>query len=593
MLKRISEKMMTRLGGFTGDIIGDNSTISDALQSLENETVGLRAISGVLTSNAGGEGATTIGTEGGGNLEQIRQSIVASSEYGDGVIDATEHLKDIFSQAVLLYNKQRCAIWVTLPIGIFKITEQLQIPNGINVQGSGWGSCLSATDVDGLSALVAINTNNTTVRNLKIEGSGKGSQPQNGSNLPEEEIVLRLSSSGCGVTFCGVSNGRIENIWVDNCGGTTGVSPFNGIAGIYITGGCTDTAVMYNRVTNCRNGINEDNFFCTIDPPNSQSPHGNIITKNWIFDCRFGIGVEGYYVENDNNAKGCRVISNTIARCIQSGIDLNKAQRTIVAFNHIEDCGSEGGNSGIWLYGSSAIPAFDNLIHGNICINNGKSGVGGAGIKVGQNVYYTTISANICNANYGNGIFILGQCRYWTITEGQCRNNRFNGIEIRSADSSNVVTTGSVSSVIVLDSEKNGILLDKASEVTLNAITVKNSSRESSGTYDDIRITNGSTLNIVSSCRCSGGTARYSLAVTDSSSINNTFSTNKFAQQASGRVAFANLSQKWGTDNDDPTPTASGVPSGSQLPYGAEIYNPVDFKKYLSTPSGYRAVVTS
>jgi hypothetical protein len=498
-----------------------------------------------------------------------RTTVVVDTALVNTGVDAYAYLQQTLDYAKTLATNGRVAE-VVMPDGVFTTSKFLTIPDGVNLRG-GANTVIDISGSAMQTGIIALRTTGTVVQKITVRGSGQGSQPANSTNgLVANDVAL----SGSGIVFAGVKSGFIDQVRVENCGGTTGSGIYNGVAGIWLTFGCQNTTVSDCTASVCRNGINEDNYF-------GADPAGNKILHNTIKDCRFGIALDSSAIAIDTLVSG-----NTVTGCKQSGIDLNKAYKARVIGNYVSGCGWESGNSGIWLYGTPSIPSMDCIIAHNTTVGNGKSGTGGSGIKLGPQVYYATATANAISDNFGEGILVTGQCRHWSITSNLIRANRANGIRLFRVDSNNVITTGIISANTILMNYMNGLLLDGGAEVLVTANHVKSNSQGSTGTYDAIRLTNGTVQCLFFGNSVTGGTERYSVAAIDANSTNNVFGSNTFATAAVGRVAFASLVQSWG-DNNDPAPTAAGKPTGSQLPYGAKIFNPFDNREYRSAATGW------
>lgn len=491
--------------------------------------------------------------------------------YAGPAIDAYAYIQGKLDAAALAVSSN-VTTTVMVPSAHFRLSNMLVIPDNVHLVGIDQAtSILDVSGVNMLTCLVAVSTQNTRVANLTIIGSGQGSQPANHAGVAPSDVA----AAGSGIVFAGVSGGRIENVTVRDCGGTTGVAPYNGVAGIWLTYGCTDCVVQYVSAVNCRNGINQDNYF-------QASPHGNKIVKNWISGCRFGIADDC-----DDAAYDTLISGNTVLDCQQSGIDLNKSQKARVTDNHVENCGIENGNHGIWEYGTSSIPAFDNLIKGNVVVGCGVGGTG-SGIKSGPYCYYSSIIGNKCVGNAGRGIFIIGQNRYWLVDSNHCRGNALSGFYLYRVDSSNVITSGNLIGNFALNNDQNGFHFDGASEVTVIGNTAKGNSNGAANTYDGFRLTNATTNCEFIGNQSSGGEQRYALVATDSGSTPNTFIGNNFQAGATGRIGFGSLVQNWG-DNGDAYITVAGTPTGT-YPYGARVYNVADQTLYIRNTSGWTSI---
>lgn len=482
----------------------------------------------------------------------------------------TDDCLEYFNKAALSASIRYPSV-VVIPDGRYRLSGVWELPAGVSVRGTNRDkSYLYWTGATMDTGIFVKNATGTDVRDLRLYGTGVGGQPANTANAPTS------IGAGSGIVFANVADGRITNCRVENFGGTTGVAPNNGVAGIWLTYGCTNTIVDKCVVTSCRNGINEDNYF-------QKDPHGNKILHNVVDLCRFGVALDSGPDAYDSLVQG-----NSISRCQQSGIDLNKARYATIAFNNVRQCGLENGNSGIFLYGTGSIPSFHVKIFGNECIANG-----GHGIKAGPQVYYAKIHDNDCDNNSRHGLMLQGLNRYWSVCGNNARANTFSGFYIfRPSDDVNaVVTTGILANNVALQNQQSGFLLDAVSEATISGNIAKDNSQEAANTYDGFRLTNAVTSCTFQGNISSGGNQRYAVAGTDSGTTGNTFNGNTFVAGASGRLGFANLTQNWG-DNGDGYATASGAPTGT-YPNGARVYNNGDQRLYVRGSAGWRYVATT
>lgn len=327
-------------------------------------------------------------------------------------LDSAGYLQGLLDRAhttALRKVGARCTVVIS---SRFYGSEMLIVPDLVDVEMSDDGA-YDVSRADMISGFLVNQTVGTRMKNVRVIGSGQGRQPVNKIEMRAADV----RESGCGIIYAGVRGGLIENCRVENCGGVTGRAPYNGVAGIWLTRGARDCVVRGNQVQRCRNGINEDNFFHI-------SPSGNEIYQNTVSDCRFGIALD-----SDASAKDTTVARNVVIRCLQSGIDLNKARNARVTQNRVESCGLENGNSGIWLYGSTSIRAESVLIEGNTISNSG-----GYGIKVGSNVLRVEIVGNRCVGNKRNGIAIIGHCELWTIFENELIGNGLEGVRFDASN---------------------------------------------------------------------------------------------------------------------------------------------------------------
>lgn len=509
------------------------------------------------------------------------QIVAVSGALANTAADAYAYLAGRIAYAASLVGGNVGRALVRLPLGRFRTSDILAVPQGVDIEGAGAGTIIDVSGAVGRTAFVAIETTGTSISNLKIVGSGQGLQPANGTGL----TIATVRDAGSGIIFAGVASGKIEGVTIEDCGGTGTTAPYRGVAAIWITHGCTKTVVTRNTIARCQIGINEDNYF-------GNAPNGNKITSNWITNCRFGIAIEGYRIDGGVNQEDTLVNFNTIVDTLQSAIDLNKAQRTLVIGNFIKRAGIESGNSGIWIYGTSSIPSFHVQVGMNRIFDCGKVGVGGNAIKVGSDVYYAKIFENICVGSQGYGVVILGQCRYWQVIGVHSQENVMGGFYIHRV-TTDVVTTGVLQACTAYKNARHGFQFAGAAEVTVTACIAKDNGTETANTWDGFRLEEATTLCTFNGNQSSGGAQRYAMSGGDSGTTLNAFIGNILQAGGTGRAPFANLLQSAWSGNNDPVPTAAGAPTGTQLPYSALVNNPVDNRLYISTPTGYRYTATT
>lgn len=295
---------------------------------------------------------------------------------------ADRFLNDLFKRTSASFGLTGRRAHVLLPNRRIRLSSPLCLLPGVDLSGAGASCVLDISRANMAPAIVAIKTRRTLIESIAIVGSGRGLQPAN--------VVApglgNFIQCGSGIIFVGVSEGVIRGVSVNNFGGVSGSPPYNGVAGIWLTGGCSECIVRDCKVASCRNGINEDNYF-RVDP------RSNRIINNIVADCRFGIALD-----SGKFARGTVVESNFITNCLQSGIDLNKSIDCIVRYNHVTGCGTETGNSGIFIYGSPRYVAIGNVVQENVV-----KGCRGSGIRSGPYATNNHITRNtvVQNGRYG------------------------------------------------------------------------------------------------------------------------------------------------------------------------------------------------
>jgi parallel beta-helix repeat protein len=469
--------------------------------------------------------------------------------------------------------------------------------DNVEIVGYGYDSKIDATGTDKANAIIAIGRNNVHVRGFRISGSGKGNQPANAGTAP---TVADLANSGCGVIFAGCSNSTVTDCVFDGHGGTTGVGDFNGVAAVWLTNGCTDCRVEGNTITNSRNGINEDNYF-------GANPHGNKILNNIIDGCRFGIACDSESASTGSLvafstaypvAYNTLIQGNTIRNCLQSGIDLNKARRVRAAFNYVESCGTETGNSGIAIYGTASNYAIDCLVEGNSVFKCGQAGVGGHGIKLADFAYNVKVIGNTLAGNQGDGVHAQGAIRHCTISLNDVAENVASGVTFNGNVTNGNVGTNTISGNKVQANGQHGISVQGLVGGIITGNTIRNNGTATANTYDGLRLDVGSTRNVITGNYSQGASQRFNVSFIDANSINNTVEGNDFGEAfaTSGAVgveygtarcgmAAGAETQQWGV-NYDRLKTTAGAPSGGGWANGAMVINTGDSKLYTRIASG-------
>jgi parallel beta-helix repeat protein len=442
----------------------------------------------------------------------IITSVKGYGAKGDGTSDDTIAIQNAINIVKPTGGK------VLFPKGRYLISSAITVPSYVTLEGIGEKSEIF-TVTNNLSLIVSeTNAEKVVVRNLKVSGNGTGTQPANAIDAPN------VSAAGCGIVFIGVNKGLIENCIVDNCGGN-GLNGNNGIAGIYLTYGCHDCIVTKNRITNCRNGINEDNFFCQA----TKDAQNNLVSQNYIDGCRFGIATDCYL-----SAKGFQVINNTIRNCMYTAVDVNKTSQVLIKGNWIEGNGNTQ-QTGVYstainIYGNSdgSVNPQNVLVEGNMLINNYYHG-----IKVTNNSYYISILNNqiLGGSNTqtgGNGI-LLQASRYVTVKGNTIENMLGTGIYGNPLTINSIVIN--VDKAIIEGNQikgnsRHGVYFEATSYTVISNNRVDGNALEAANTYNGITLTSGSVNNSINGNVVTGSNHKYGLGLLDSGSILNTIASN-------------------------------------------------------------------
>lgn len=491
-------------------------------------------------------------------LEGVAVNVKTFNALGNGTNDDTAAIQAAINAVKPTGGK------VFFPVGRYKVTSPLSLPSYVTLDGFGEKSEIF-TLTDNINLIVSeVNAEKCTVKNLKIVGSGKGTQPLNTIGNPN------VDNAGSGIIFRGVKKGLIESCILDNHGGLTGSLPYNGVAAIWLTYGCRECIITKNRVTNSRNGINEDNFY-GLDPFNI------LVTDNYVEKCRFGI-----VSDNSDKGKGMKILNNTIKKCRYSAIDINKSSYVTVRGNWIEQNGDTqartyvdwqpqtaysvgdivhangkqyqstvAGTSGTappnhhtstavdggvtWnyltgtyatavnIYGSATFRVFNTIVENNTIIDNF-----GTGVKVVQNAQRCKVQNNDIINSGGQGIQIQA-CRYYLIQGNTIENAKSSGIhgmpiDVGGAEMS--IDQGIIQGNSIGGCKQHGIYLEKALTCNIANNKITNNSNEAWNIYSGISLNVGTTGTIVNGNTISGSNHKYGLTGSDANTKNNIISNN-------------------------------------------------------------------
>jgi parallel beta-helix repeat protein len=441
------------------------------------------------------------------SLTDITYNVKSYGAKGDGTTNDTTAIQNTINAVKPTGGK------VLIPKGRYLISSSLVIPSYVTLEGVGEKSEIF-TQTNTLTLIITeTNAEKVTVRNLKVSGNGTGTQPTNTIDAPN------VSTAGCGIVFIGVNKGLIENCIVDNCGGN-GLNGNNGIAGIYLTYGCHECIVTKNRVTNCRNAINEDNFFCQA----TKDAQYNIVSQNYIDGCRFGIATDCYLT-----AKGFQVINNVIKNCMYTAIDVNKTSQVLIKGNWIEANGNTQ-QTGVYstainIYGNSdgSVNPQNCIVEGNMLINNYYHG-----IKVTNNSYYISILNNQIlggsNSQTGGNGVLLQASRYITVNGNTIENMLGTGIYGNPLTINSIVINVDKSVIEgnqIKGNSRHGIYFEATSYTVISNNRIDGNALEASNTYNGITLTSGSINNALNGNVVTGTNHKYGIGLLDSGSISN------------------------------------------------------------------------
>jgi hypothetical protein len=234
---------------------------------------------------------------------------------------------------------------------------------------------------------------NPAVRGLSVWGTASGSQPAN--VMPPNGADPDLSSSGCGVAFINAQGGLIEDVTAYHCGGDAVTTGRNGIAGIYLTMGCTGVVVARGRAYFNRNGINEDSYF---NPTNDDAYAAKYNTLN---TCEASFNVFGIGIDSGSLSRGTVLNDPRADFNVQTGISVNASKQVVINSPRTSFNGVGFTNCGIQVHGTSATVIAEHVT----IINPISFGNGTHGIKVSDWARYTRIIGGDVSRNFRCGIY--------------------------------------------------------------------------------------------------------------------------------------------------------------------------------------------
>jgi hypothetical protein len=300
-----------------------------------------------------GYGTAVIPADSGGNLVGDKiglhtfskvLSVKSFGAYGDNIHDDTEFYQDALLEA------QAISAAVMVPPGFNSaISAKLTVPAGVLFFGHGRLSKLTSyIPLASVVELVMLAGDYAAIQDMWLHGTGQHANDADGNRG-----IWIGSADDHSVAANGmVAYARIENVYIDNFRG-------NGISGHF-----TQARILHNHIHQTTDSGMHIEPWCT----------DNLVFDNDITDTRY------------------------------SGIDMNGARNQII-LNRISDCGGgtldlNSHNGILMAMANNSYPLDDNLVEGNVCRNNGGSGIAlhgctGAGI--------TPAKGNIIRGNYCSG----------------------------------------------------------------------------------------------------------------------------------------------------------------------------------------------
>lgn len=482
-------------------------------------------------------------------------SIRAHGAKGDGTDDAPA-IQDAINAA------HAAGKFVWIPDGSYRIDTTLSIPSNVLVDGTGE----LYSDVHNMNLIESIGTVNVSISNIKLRGSGYGTQPANTPGTPN------VAGSGSGIVFAAVVNGVVDHVTITNCGGDGSSSDRNGVAGVWLTYGCQSCRVVRCKVTYCRNAINEDNYY-------GADPCDNTFDSNLVENCRFGL-----VTDCTTAARGLKIIYNSIKRCAYGGIDINKTGHVLVQGNTLEECGLTGQSgvfaSAITVYGSVNYRVSHVSIYGNECYNNW-----GRGIKVAQNTYYCKVHDNTIVSSKNGGGMLIQASRYYSVkgnTIVSCTGPALYCNPVTVGSTTVSIDQSIIEGNILHNNTQHGIYMDNALNVVIRGNRVNNNGLEAANTYYGIALTNGSSTNVIDGNIVTGANHKFGLGTLDAGSKGNVIASNHIVGNAVN-MQFASSDQYFGNNGGDRTTSMARYAGAVDLKTGNA---PLFIRSSSAVPTG-------
>lgn len=425
---------------------------------------------------------------------------------------------------------------VILSMGDYYIGSTLLIASNITFMGMGEETKLY-TDVPKINGIITeYPSAGIVIEKMKVRGSGYGTQPPNTQGNPD------VTNSGSGIVFRQTTRGRIADCIIENWGGDRSTPDKNGVAGVWLTYGCTHCYVYRNIVDVCRNGLNEDNYY-GIDPV------GNRFEQNKVNNCQFG-----FATDCADQARGCHVIDNDFFNCAYGGVDINKTKQVLVAFNRFTGCGNTG-VPGLFadacnVYGTANFQVSDvRVVHNEFFGNYGRA------VRCVVNTYYCKVNDNtVRDCLNKDGMLIQGS-RYTQCT-GNIISNIPNGHGIVYQES---IINGSpvpadqaiISNNTIHQVGKHGIYAEGLAGSVINANRISNAGTLTPSTFGGIHLTLQSSNNTITNNIITGPDLLYGIRGEDSGSIDNVVGSNFITGPIMlNKVSFTNNQQYFTPSGD-------------------------------------------
>jgi hypothetical protein len=282
--------------------------------------------------------------------------------------------------------------WIPESTDLF-IASEISLGSNQTLRGASWLSRIIAP-VAKSNAITSYAATKAAVYSLTLIGSGSGSQP---ANTTPVSGAPNWANSGSGIIFARNNLSKIEDVQVLNFGADGSDSNHNGVAGIWLTYGCTNCTVRDATVTYCRNGINEDNFFNSTVTP---APISNRYEDCTVTYCRFG-----YAYQSGPLGKYAYTVGCYAGYCMYSGFDINAQNYATFIGNTAEHNGFGSGSQnlepGFVVYSTGSQTSAAVHLIGNFTFANATHGY-----KISDNCVDWKLLKNQSHSNGEHGYFI-------------------------------------------------------------------------------------------------------------------------------------------------------------------------------------------
>lgn len=380
---------------------------------------------------------------------------------------------------------------IHIPANSSFIVNELRLPDNTELTGSNRYTSRLYSTTPKANVIISNLTTEAAAHNFSIFGNGWGAQPAN--VFPGQGNAPNLANAGCGLVFAHCDKPSATEVLTFFCGGDGVTTDRNGIAGIYLTFGCTNASIGRNKTTYCRNGINEDGYFDGNSTDNQAycAPTNNTYDNNQTLYNRFGIAID-----SGSLSRGASITNHVASYNVLYGIDIHSSSYVTIVNPRATYNGNGFSAPGIQVYGTSSTVTCQHItIIGPMCFANGTHG-----IKVSDYVNDWKIIGGMCARNVRHGIYVNNQANNGFIVGTSTRRNG-QGNDV-AGEYDGVRITSSLRVHVLVNS------FDDAADVGETAL--QNWGVRADGTSDYITVDDGSKFrgNVVGEVKLVGANSR-------------------------------------------------------------------------------------